>query len=153
MRGRMHVRGGRSMSGCVGKLPIRRVHLTLTLTLTLVRSASSQPLTLALLDCSELIYGVKKIVSFISTATTIDQGTVICSGLTLTRHIEPRIDAQKPINPNPNPSSIPPSHTQSIILTQILTLQNSVPEPSPFHSCVKKSNLTPDLSHRPWHSI
>jgi len=29
---------------------------------------------------SELIYGVKKIVSFISTATTIDQGTVICSG-------------------------------------------------------------------------
>lgn len=29
---------------------------------------------------SELIYGVKKIVSFVSTATTIDKGTVICSG-------------------------------------------------------------------------
>jgi len=29
---------------------------------------------------SELIYGVKKIVSFLTTATTVDKGTVVCTG-------------------------------------------------------------------------
>ena len=68
---------------------------------------------------SELIYGVKKIVSFITTATTVDKGTVVCTGTP-----DGVGDTMKP------PQYLQDGDVVEITIDKIGTLKNTVARPA-----------------------